>query len=309
VNSARFLREYGDCVDRTFAQYYAIARSRSNVTAAQFEKFCARIGAPLAPAEPHVERWFDDELIERVWRTEEWAFDSDALASRLRADLAAAGVAVVLEHEVVRVARASGARRLELEIRARANGAALAVACDHVFNATYSNLNALLASSGVEKLALEHQLTEIALVEVPPELARVGVTVMCGPFFSFMPFPPRRLHSLSHVRYTPHRTWRERDVDRDGASSQREQGEPSSCLHMQKDAARYFPAAAGFVQRGSLFELKTVLPQSEHDDSRPMLFCRHAELPGLVSVLGAKIDNIYDLERELDLLFDRGVAA
>jgi len=309
VNSERFLREYAECVDRSFRQYYAVARMRSNVTAAQFEKFCARIGAPLAPAEPHVLRWFNAELIERVWRTEEWAFDADALAQRLRADLAAAGVEVELEHDVVRAAKAVGARRLEVEVRARGTGAARAIACDHVFSATYSNLNGLLARSGVSKLALQHELTEIALVAVPPELETVGVTVMCGPFFSFMPFPARKLHSLSHVRYTPHRPWRDDDVDGVDARFLRAAGEPSFFLHMVKDAARYFPAAAEFRQRDALIEIKTVLPQSEMDDSRPILCCRHDELPGVVSILGGKVDNIYDLERELGLLLGRGVAA
>ncbi len=309
VNSERFLREYAECIDRSFTQYYAVARMRSNVTAAQFEEFCARIGAPLAPAEPHAVRWFNGELIERVWRTEEWAFDADALAQRMQADLAAAGVEVWLEHDVVRAAKSVGARRLEVEIRARATGAERAVACDHVFDASYSNLNGLLARSGVAKLALQHDLAEIALVEVPAELERVGVTVMCGPFFSFMPFPARKLHSLSHVRYTPHRPWRDGDVDGADARRLRERGEPSFFLHMIKDAARYFPAVAGFRLRDTLLEIKTVLPQSEVDDSRPILCSRHPELPGLVSILGGKVDNIYDLERELGLLLGRGVAA
>ena len=305
VNSQRFLREYAECVDRGFRQYYAIARSRSNVTAAQFEKFCARIGAPLLPPEPGVAAWFDAERIERVWRAEEWAFDAEALARRLRADLEAAGVALGLEHDVVRAARAGGARRLALEVRALPGGAAREVACDWVFDATYSNLNGLLERSGVATLALEHELSEIALVEVPRELERVGVTVMCGPFFSFMPFPARKLHSLSHVRYTPHRPVRDRDVDAADASSLRGLGEPSFYPHMIKDAARYFPAAADFRHRDTLLEIKTLLPQSAHDDSRPILWCRHAELPGLVSVLGGKVDNVYDLERELGLLLGR----
>jgi glycine/D-amino acid oxidase-like deaminating enzyme len=308
VNSERFLREYAACIDRTFTQYYAVARARSNVTAAQFEKFCVRIGAPLLPAGERVERWFDAERIERVWRSEEWAFDADALAQRLQADLASAGVEVALGHDVVRAARSGGARRLEVEVRTP-GGAAVAVACDHLFDASYSNLNGLLARSGVAPLALEHALAEIALVEVPPELERVGVTVMCGPFFSFMPFPARRLHSLSHVRYTPHRPWRDADVDPTSLERLRELGEPSHCVHMIKDAARYFPLAASFRPRGSLFEIKTLLPQSGGDDSRPILWRRHPELPGLVSVLGGKVDNIYDLERELGLLLGRGVAA
>jgi hypothetical protein len=178
-----------------------------------------------------------------------------------------------------------------------------------VFAATYSHQNALLARSGVSKLALQHDLTEIALVEVPPELEHVGVTLMCGPFFSFMPFPARKLHSLSHVRYTPHRPWRDCDVDDVDASFLRAQGEPSLAVHMIKDAARYLPAVAAFRRRDTLIEIKTVLPQSAHDDSRPILCCRHDELPGLVSILGGKVDNIYDLERELGLLLGRGVAA
>ena len=56
-------------------------------------------------------------------------------------------------------------------------------------------------------------------------------------------------------------------------------------------------------------EIKTLLPQSSGDDSRPILWRPHPELPGLVSVLGGKVDNIYDLERELGLLLGRGVAA
>lgn len=299
VNSGRFLREYAECVDTTFAKYYAVARSRSNVTATQFEQFCSRIGAPLAPAEPHAQRWFDMRRIERVWRTEEWAFDADALARRMGADLAAREVPVLLRRNARALRSTAGARRLELEFEELDNGRTRAIAADHVFNATYSDLNGLLSRSGAPKLALKQEVTEIALVETPEEFRRVGVTVMCGPFFSFMPFPARGLHSLSHVRYTPHRSWRDREVEFDNQEFLRGLRERSNCPQMVRDSARYFPAVERFIQRDALIELKTVLPQSEQDDSRPILFHRHTELPGLVSVLGGKVDNIYDLEREL----------
>jgi hypothetical protein len=71
---------------------------------------------------------------------------------------------------------------------------------------------------------------------------------------------------------------------------------------MVKDAQRYMPIAERFVHKGSLWELKALLPQSEADDSRPILFQRDALLPGLVCVLGGKIDNVYDMEREVDAL-------
>ncbi len=309
VNSERFLREYSECVDTTFAKYYAVGRVRSNVTAAQFERFCERIGAPIEPAEPHVTDWFDPDLIEKVWRVSEWAFDADAIATRMVRDLEVARVPVWYRHEALTVTQPEGGRGLRVEVRDLPNDTRRVVTARFVFNATYSNLNGLLTRSEVEKIPLKQEVAEIALVKTPPEFERVGVTVMCGPFFSFMPFPARRLHSFSHVRYTPHRSWYDRDVLFDNQDYYRGMAETSSWPQMQKDSQRYMPAIADFLHCESLFELKTVLPQSEGDDSRPILFRRHPTPKGLVSVLGGKIDNVYDLEREVDALFEEGARA
>ena len=45
--------------------------------------------------------------------------------------------------------------------------------------------------------------------------------------------------------------------------------------------------------------LKTILLKNDGDDGRPILFEKHAELPGCYSVLGGKIDNIYDVLEKL----------
>ena len=50
----------------------------------------------------------------------------------------------------------------------------------------------------------------------------------------------------------------------------------------------------------SLFEVKTVLARNEVDDGRPILLRREAGSPRLLSVLGGKIDNIYDALEALD---------
>lgn len=309
VNSGRFLREYAECVDTGFTQLYAVARQRSNVTAAQFRTFCERIGAPLAPAPKELAQLFDMDRIEAVWRTEEWAFDAAKLGARLAAELADAGVPVLHGHTAESVrANTDGAKRLALDV-AGPGGERRELRAEFVFNCTYSALNGLVTRSGLPKIALKQELAEIALVRLPRVLDRVGVTVMCGPFFSFMPFPARGLSSFSHVRYTPHHAWFDREQEFDNAAYFAALRPRTQFLAMVKDSARYVPAVADTEYVESLFELKTVLPQSEHDDSRPILFYRHAELPGLVSVLGSKIDNVYDLERELDVLLARGRVA
>ena len=63
---------------------------------------------------------------------------------------------------------------------------------------------------------------------------------------------------------------------------------------MIRDAMRYIPAIARAVYRDSLFEVKTVLLKNESDDGRPILFETNADDPRIISVLGSKIDNVYD---------------
>jgi hypothetical protein len=53
-----------------------------------------------------------------------------------------------------------------------------------------------------------------------------------------------------------------------------------------------------------MWEVKTVLPMTEVDDSRPILFLKHHGIPNHHLILGAKIDNVYDVVSELDQLFD-----
>jgi hypothetical protein len=44
-----------------------------------------------------------------------------------------------------------------------------------------------------------------------------------------------------------------------------------------------------------MFEIKAVLLRSEDDDGRPILVERDGEVGRITSILGAKIDNIYEL--------------
>ncbi len=303
VGSARFREEFADCVDASFTMLYAVAKRMSNVTPSQFKSFCQRIGAPLAPARPELERLFDTDLIAQVWEAEEWAFDAVRLGERLTQALEAQKVDVRTACEALRVERTTdGSARILVEARSRPDGEPMTFGATQVFNCTYAGLNGLLRRSGLPRIPLKLEMAELTLVEVPPQLRDVGVTVMCGPFFSFMPFPSLGLHTFSHVRYTPHRAWQDGTSDTDAETLFATAPRRSHFPFMQMDSRRYMPSIAEFVQRGSLWELKALLPQSEADDSRPILFKRDAGIPGLTCVLGGKIDNVYDMERELDLL-------
>jgi glycine/D-amino acid oxidase-like deaminating enzyme len=295
ANFPRFVDEFRPAVRSDFAKLYAVARRDSKVTAAQFAAAMRRIGAPIERAEPGERKLFDRALIEDVFRVTEFAFDSSELKRLMAERVRRAGVAVRLDTAVERVGPLPGGS-VRVRLADDELHAGMVVSCG------YANTNAVGAASGLPVVPLKHELTEMALVEVPPAVRGVGVTVMDGPFFSCMPFPPRGLHTLSHVRYTPHGHWYDGlpgegylPADEVFAASGRRTAFP----HMARDAARYMPVLSGCEYRGSLWEVKTVLPRSEADDSRPILFRPDHGLPNYHVVLGGKIDNVYDVADEL----------
>jgi glycine/D-amino acid oxidase-like deaminating enzyme len=300
LNYRRFIDEYRDCVHTGFTHYYAVARGMSKVTASQFAEFCRRIEAPLVSAPSRVAKLFDASRIEAVFEVEECAFDATALRARMTRELCEAGVEISLSTEAVS-ARSTRAG-IEVVVRDGGGPSILPPADRHVtaelaLNCTYSRLNHLLAASHAAPIPAKHELTELALVEPPEVLGGAAVTVMDGPFFSLMPYPSRALYTLSHVRYTPHCNWQDRPNQ--SVTDMHAPGNASRFEHMIRDAARYLPAMRDSRHVDSLWEIKTVMPRSEKDDSRPILLSRCAEHPALVTVLGAKIDSVYDVEDAL----------
>ncbi|MGX6571127.1 FAD-dependent oxidoreductase [Cupriavidus necator] len=297
INLPRFVRDWPQAVKQDFTKLYAIARRNSKVSSRQFQRFCQEIGARIEPAGPTLRNLFAPRLIEDVFLVEEYAFDTRRLAEWARRELEEHNVEVCCETVVSAISRSDpGLCAVEMHDRA---GNERVVKSANVFNCTYSGLNQFGGDFPGTRTELKQEITEMALVDAPAGLKDIGITVMDGPFFSMMPFPARGLHTLSHVRYTPHLHWDDcggvSPYDRLAAYDK-----ASRVDRMIRDVSRYVPLVAEARHIDSLFEIKTVLRKNEGDDGRPILFEKHAELPGCYSILGGKIDNIYDVLERLD---------
>lgn len=294
VNLPRFAQDYPSAVKRDFTKLYAIARRNTKVTASQFKRFCYEIGARLESASQSQKKLFDARLIEEVFLVEEYAFDTCKLAESVKEELEKCGVIVRLNSSANSINKTQNhlVVKCESSVTEELNGR-------HVFNCSYSGLNQFTGDFPGTQIKLKHEIAEMVLMQVPQELVNLGVTVMDGPFFSMMPFPVRGLHTLSHVRYTPHSGW----FDQAAANPYQRLSDYHHETYydrMVRDAQRYMPAIADAKYVESLFEVKTVLVKSEGDDGRPILFEHHASLPNCYSILGGKIDNIYDALEKLD---------
>lgn len=301
LNFPKFIHEYQDCIYSEFTNYYAISKLFSKINANQFRNFCDRVDIFLTPADISIKKMFNNNLIEEVFRTQEYTFNILKIRDRINEELEKASIEVGLGREVIEVKSKPEPEYVELIFNSQTGTEKLLA--KYIFNCTYSGLNNVLVNSHLPTIPLKHELAEIALVEVPSILKNVGITLMCGPFFSLMPFPARSLHSLTHVRYTPLCYWQDTENSISNTKEMYRQITPNTSYpYMIRDAARYLPIFQESNYVESLWELKTVLPQSEVDDSRPILFKRNQVIPNLISVLGGKIDNIYDIPNELKFI-------
>jgi glycine/D-amino acid oxidase-like deaminating enzyme len=276
LNFERFVADYAPAVLNEMQAVYAIAQG-SRVSAAQFEAFCRTVGASCRPAPGRVAALFEPGMVEAAFLTRELAFDASRLAGRLQRELEEARVDLRLGQEARILGWEPGL--VEVAVGEQIERAA------YVFNCTYAELEFVGAPL---RAALKRELAEMLLIEPPPDLRGLGITVMDGPFFSTTPFPAAGLHSLSHVSYTPH----ESAVREDGLALRPLRSNRDAIL---RDSQRFLPCLAQARVVRSIFEIKAILMRNEADDGRPILIERNPEAPRILSVLGAKIDNIYDV--------------
>lgn len=295
VNLPRFIQDQSHAIKRDFTKLYAISRGNSKITAKQFRRFCFEIGAKLEPASDLHKKLFEPRLVEDIFLAEEYVFDAGKLAKWAKEELNECGVEVRLNTHVQSITKKSKSL-LSVECESYLQEE---ISSHYVFNCAYSGLNQLTGDYQSTQIKLKHEVTEMALMKAPLSLDKLGVTLMDGPFFSMMPFPARGLHTLSHVRYTPHFSW----MDQAGVNPYQRLASyhhETRVERMVRDVERYMPAITDAKYVDSLFEVKTVLVKNENDDGRPILFERQTSLPNCYSILGGKIDNIYDVIEKLD---------
>lgn len=303
VNFPRFVVEYKEAIVDNFDKYYGISRILSKVNAGQFKSFAEKIGSEINDASPEISQLFNPRLVEKVFKVKEYAFDAHILRDvLLRKIKEKSEITIHAEEEVSKIQEHEGGRILVVASKG-------SYVSDKVINCTYSQINTLHRQSGLPLVALKHELTEMCLVKLPKELQKFSITMMDGPFFSIMPFPSRSLHTLSHVRYTPHASWS------DDANTQKERQDThryfagislaSNYKKMYADVVRYIPALKSMEYVESISEVKTVLRKSEGDDSRPILFKPNFGIDNYTCIMGGKMDNIYDAFDELRILYEK----
>lgn len=295
INLPRFVAEHQDCIRAGVTSVYAVSRRNSKVSSAQFLRFCRQIGAPIAAAPAAITRLFEPSEVAGVFVVEEPVLDVERFTLVCRAIIARIGIPVHLNTRVSSVAAMpSGFVELSLD----GPSETVHMVARQVYNCTYSGLGSLGGSPSPGRF-LKHELAELAVVRVPEELANIGVTVVDGSFFSLLPYGSRDEHTLSHVRYTPRQAWFDQP-DVNPYAKLAAEVPMSHADRMIRAGARHLPSLARAQYVRSIYEVKSVLVGNESDDGRPILYLRDSPVAGCTSILGGKLDNVYDVLARLD---------
>jgi glycine/D-amino acid oxidase-like deaminating enzyme len=291
----KFCNQYSGAIYKEFESLYAIPRNFSKVNSAQFKKLFDRIGSPIKLNEFYKNNIFNKSLIESVFSVQEYCFDHKKLREIAINEYLNLGGEILYN---VNIHSVESYKDNLIKVLTLNNDCYFA---KKVINSTYSNLNYININSGFDLLPIKHEMTEMILVKPPNELNGISITLMCGNFFSFMPFPSTGDYTLSHVRYTPHFSWSDKSASSVDDIKKMSEGIKSNQKLMIADSSRFVPLISKCEYQSSIWETKTVLVQSEVNDSRPILFKPHFNLKNYFCVMGGKIDNIFDIISEFKL--------
>ena len=289
ANFPKFIKDFDKAIKSDFDKYYAIAKVGSKVNANQFYETYKKMGAPISKAHPHTKALFNDKLIDEVFKVKEFAFDAKILKEIVLEKYESSGCELNLNTRVDSIEQ-TDSNTIDVHFKDKES-----INAKFVFNCTYSGINTILKKSELPFLNLKHEITEMSLIKLPDELNNFSITVMDGPFFSIMPFPSKNLNTLSHVRYTPHGSWIDKEEYHDGYNILNEYTKKSNFRYMINDAKRYIPMLEEAVYKESIFEVKTVQVKNESDDGRPILFTKDYGIKNFSNIMGGKIDNIYEI--------------
>lgn len=154
---------------------------------------------------------------------------------------------------------------------------------DHIIVAAYASMNdAMIPLRGTVR-TYQYELVEKVALRMPPRFDGVGFVVMDGPFCCVDPLGSHGMHVMGHVEHAIHATnvgmsprvpehlapYLNKGVIR--ASENAQFGALTRYKAFIESGGRFIPGLKQATHLGSMFTVRTVLPNREHDDARPTI--------------------------------------
>ena len=257
-----FKSKYAQCVvNDNIKHYYSISKEKSLISGREYIQFLDDMGLHYEEVEP-----FKNSEV-TVFVKEE-LFDPKQMKKLLFDDMILYNVNLVLNHKT---------RKTEFS------------EFDFIVICTYSNINELVEN----KREYQFEVCEKPVVRLPDEYKNKSVVVMDGPFMCLDPYGKDGLHVLGNVVHAIHSTNtgfepiinnKLKGYLNKGVIKNPEITNIDKFIETGKD---YFDGFDELEHIGSMYTVRTVLSNREHDDARPTIVNRESD--NIFTVFSGKI--------------------
>ena len=175
---------------------------------------------------------------------------------------------------------------------------------DYVVNCSYANINHILSDN--ERFDCQFELCEKPVVKLPDSYKNMSVVIMDGPFMCIDPFGSTGYHVMGNVVHAIHATnvGKFPEIPKKYAPHMNIGVVPADKLKDVTNVDRFVKSASVFFKDmgaiehiGSMFTVRTVLPERDHDDARPSFIKQHNDK--VYSVFSGKITSCVDCAKNL----------
>ncbi len=250
---ASFRKVYGKAITSTKERYYAIAARGSKVSPAKYIKFLDKHGLKHKVEKPIT------KSLALLLRVEEECVDPIGLRNIAFIKLAQVGV--------------------ECHYNTRANST-MRDQFDQIVFAGYASTNELAIEFDCAVEPLQFEVCEKPVIKLSDNYRQFSLVVMDGPFCSLDPMGSTGCHVMGHVEHAIHKRsfGLEPDIDFDLEGDLNggivRNPKRSKYKQMIKSSKRFMPFLEEAKYQGSMFVIRTVLPDRDKTDERPTLVDR-----------------------------------
>ncbi len=275
-----FREEYGEAVMDHNEHYYSIAREGSKVSGEEFRKFC------LACNLEHEEIELEDvhnHMVGFTIRGREAIIDPVKLRKIVRKRM---------EEE----------RKINLFLN-QVFGAGDIDNYDLVVNATYANLNFILEKYPEAKREYQFEICEKPVLRLPDRFQNKSIVILDGPFFCIDPYSDTDCHVMGNAAHAIHATntglypeipeelW---PYLNRGIIEHPKITKIDKFLEM---AEQFMPEMKQVEHVGSMYTVRTVLPNVDATDERPTLVYQVNDR--IINIFSGKIGNCVKAAEEV----------
>jgi len=271
VGEKSFLEYYGDSIIEEVENHYCIAKKDSKITKNQFLRFMNRIDLEYNEIQTDL---VNNDTIDLCVKVKELLFDSNKLRKICKDLLGMYSVKVFTNSNY-----------------SYNNNKNLVVNC------TYANKNYLT----IKKRDLQFELCEKPVIKLPKKFRKKSFVIMDGPFMCIDPYGDTDYHVMGNVVHAIHSSNVSEFPDIPAEYNSLLNKGVVECDNLTKidkfiETFKFFFNSADIEHIGSMFTIRTVLPNRDYDDARPTFYERNN---GVIDVLSGKIGTCVDLAQKI----------